>query len=94
MSRKRNVPFLSGRMGIWAAAIIHALGSINFLFDPNFEPYVGAADISNYFGTSKSTVSQKAKIIRDMFKMGYCDKEFSTTHMQKKQSRFQSSDGG
>ncbi len=82
MSRKRNVPFLSGRMEIWAAAIIHALGSINFLFDPNFEPYVGTADISDYFGTSKSTVSQKAKVIRDMFKMGYWDKEFSTTHMQ------------
>lgn len=84
MSRKRNVPFLSGRIEIWAAAIIHALGSINFLFDPNFEPYVGTADISDYFGTSKSTVSQKAKVISDMFKMGYWDKEFSTTHMQKK----------
>jgi hypothetical protein len=69
-------------MEIWAAAVIHALGSINFLFDPNFEPYVGAAEISDYFGTSKSTVSQKAKIIRDMFKMGYWDKEFSTTDMQ------------
>jgi hypothetical protein len=81
MSRKRTVPFLSGRMEIWAAAIIHALGSINFLFDQSFEPYVGADDISNYFGTSKSTVSQKAKVIRDMFKMSYWDKEFSTTHM-------------
>jgi hypothetical protein len=88
MSRKRNVPFLSGRVDIWAAAIIHALGSINFLFDPNFKPYVGTADISDYFGTSKSTVSQKAKVICDMFKMGYCDKEFSTTHMQKKAIRF------
>lgn len=82
MSRKRNVPFLSGKMEIWAAAIIHALGSINFLFDPNFEPYVRAAGISDYFGTSKSTVSQKAKMIRDMFKMGYWDDEFSTIHMK------------
>jgi hypothetical protein len=30
-----SFPFLSGRMEIWAAAIIHALGSINFLFDPS-----------------------------------------------------------
>ena len=82
MSRKRNVPFLSGRLEIWAAAIIHALGSINFLFDQSIEPYVGADDISNYFGRSKSTVSQKAKVIRDMFKMRYWDKEFSTTHMK------------
>lgn len=81
MSRKRNVPFLYGRLDIWAAAIIHALGSINFLFDPSFEPYVSAESISNYFDTSRSTVSQKAKVIRDMFRMGYWDNEFSTTHM-------------
>jgi hypothetical protein len=77
MSRKRTVPFLSGRMEIWAAAIIYALGSINFLFDSSFKPYATAEDICNFFGTSKSTTSQKAKLIRDMFNMGYYDKEFS-----------------
>ena len=82
MSRKRNVPFLSGRLEIWAAAIIHALGSINFLFDPSFEPYVSVGGIANYFGPSKSTVSQKAKVIREMFKMRYYDEEFSTTCME------------
>ena len=82
MCRKRNVPFLSGRMEIWAAAIIYALGSINFLFDSSFKPYATGEDICNFFGTSKSTTSQKAKIIRDMFHMGYYDKEFSTAHMR------------
>ncbi|MDI6885405.1 MAG: DUF6398 domain-containing protein [archaeon] len=81
MSRKRNVPFLSGRIEIWAAAIVYAIGSINFLFDQSFEPYASGDDICNYFGTSKSTTSQKAKIIRDMFKLGYWDREFSTSHM-------------
>ncbi|MHA1661509.1 MAG: DUF6398 domain-containing protein, partial [Promethearchaeota archaeon] len=74
MSRKHVVPFLRGRMEIWAAAIIHAIGSINFLFDYNSNPHASRDDISNYFGTSKSTISQKAKIIRDMFNMGYWDK--------------------
>ena len=37
MARKRNVPFLSGRIDIWAAAIVYAIGSINFLFDQSFE---------------------------------------------------------
>lgn len=83
MSRKRKVPFLSGKIEIWAAAIIHALGSINFLFDNNFEPYASTDDICNFFGTSKSTTSQKAKIIRDMFKMNYYGDEFSTTYMDK-----------
>jgi len=82
MSRKHNVPFLSGRMEIWAASIIHALGQINFLFDKSFKPYISSNDISNYFGTSKSTVSQKAKVIRDMFNMRYWDEEFSTTYIK------------
>ena len=83
MSRKRHVPFLSGRMEIWAASVVYAIGSINFLFDKSFEPYATAADICKYFGTSQSTTSQKAKVIRDMFNLGYWDKEFSTAHMMK-----------
>jgi hypothetical protein len=82
MSRKRLVPFLSGRIEIWAAAVVYALGSINFLFDKSFKPYATAEDICNYFGTSKSTTSQKSKVIRDMFRMGYYDSEFSTRHMK------------
>jgi hypothetical protein len=82
MSRKRAVPFLSGRMEIWAAAVVYALGSINFLFDKSFKPYATADDICNFFGTSKSTTSQKAQGIRNMFKMGYYDGEFSTHHMK------------
>jgi len=83
MSRKHNVPFLRGRLEIWAAAIIHAIGSINFLFDRSFKPYASSKDISDHFGAVQSTVSQKAKRIRDMFKMRYYDKEFSTSYMKK-----------
>lgn len=79
MKRKRNVPFLSGKLEIWAAAIIYALGRLNFLFDKSFEPYVSGDNICNYFGTSRSTTSQKARIILDTFKMTYFDEEFSTT---------------
>ena len=82
MSRKRAVPFLSGRIEIWAAAVVYALGSINFLFDKSFKPFATAEDICNYFGTTRSTTSQKAKVIRDMFKLGYYDGEFSTAHMK------------
>jgi hypothetical protein len=82
MSRKRNIPFLSGRVDIWAAAIVYAIGSINFLFDNTFKPYATAEDICRYFGTTKSTTSQKAKVIRDKFGLNYWDKEFSTTHMK------------
>ena len=81
LGRKRDVPFKSGKIEIWAAAIIHAIGSINFLFDKSFEPYVTAEQISEYFGTKKSTVSNKARQIKDMFKMRYYDSDFSTQNM-------------
>jgi len=83
MSRKRNVPYLSGGIEIWAAGVIYALGQINFLSDRSFEPYATPDDICDHFGTNKSTTSQKAKAIRDMFKMTYGDDEFSTERNKK-----------
>lgn len=82
MKRKRTVPFASGKLEIWAAAIIYALGRVNFLFDKSFKPYATADDICDYFETSKSTTSQKAKLILDTFKMSYYDEEFSTERMK------------
>jgi hypothetical protein len=81
MARKRSVPFLSGRTEIWAAAIVYALGSINFLFDKSFPPHASPDAICEYFQVSKSTVSQKARLIRTLFKLGYFDPEFSTARM-------------
>ncbi|MHA1648408.1 MAG: DUF6398 domain-containing protein [Promethearchaeota archaeon] len=81
MSRKRNVPFITGRLDIWAGSIISAIGQINFLFDRSNVPHCSATDISNFFGINKSTTSQKAKIIRDMFKLRYWHPEFSTEKM-------------
>lgn len=77
MGRKREVPFISGRIEIWAAAVIHALGTVNFLFDKESQPYVSVEEILEFFGTKQSTTSQKSKKIRDMFKMNYFDSEFS-----------------
>jgi len=82
LGRKRDVPFKSGKMEIWAAAIIHAIGSINFLFDKSFEPHVTAEQISEFFGTKKSTVSNKARQIKDLLKLGYYDSDFSTQYMK------------
>ncbi len=81
MGRKREVPFKRGKLEIWAAAVIYAIGSINFLFDKSFEPYMSAQQISDYFGTKNSTVSNKAGQIRDMFKLTMFDKEFATKQM-------------
>lgn len=81
MGRKHDVPFKRGKLEIWASAVIYALGQINFLFDKSFEPYSTADEICDYFGTKKSTVSNKARVIREMFDLNHFDKEFSTEHV-------------
>lgn len=81
MGRKRNVPFERGRIEIWAASIVHAIGSINFLFDKSFEPYVRADEISEYFGTKKKTTGTKANSIIDLMGLQHFDSEFSTKAM-------------
>jgi hypothetical protein len=78
MKRKRTVPFLSGRVSVWAAAVLYALGQINWLFDADSQPHVAPADIAKHFGVAQSTVSQKAKTIRDMFDMDGWNSEFAT----------------
>jgi hypothetical protein len=81
MGRKREVPFQRGQLEIWAAAVIYAIGSINFLFDKSFEPFMTGEQICDYFDQKVSTVSAKAAIIRNMFKLRYHDPEFSTKKM-------------
>ena len=78
MGRKRDVPFQSGKIEIWAAAVIHALGTVNFAFDKSFEPYTTVDEINKFFGTKKSTVGNKSKEIRELFKMSYFNNEFLT----------------
>src|SRR4051812_49232701 len=66
LSKKKDVPFVSGKPEIWAAAVIHALGSINFLFDRASKPHKTVDEINAFFGTNKSTVTSKSKQIRDL----------------------------
>ena len=82
LGRKRNPPFETGQPEIWAAGIIHALGSINFLFDKSFLPFVTIDQINSHFGTKKSTTGNKSKIIRELLNMDYYDTEFSTKKMR------------
>jgi len=77
LSRKREVPFLRGKLEIWAAAVVHALGTINFLFDRSFEPAVSASEIAKHFGAAMSTVSSKSKLIQGMFKLHPYHEEFT-----------------
>jgi len=68
--------FNRGKENIWAASIIWAIGSVNFLTDKTFEPYATLSDICNYFDTKTSTVGQKAGKLRDMFDIDYFNSRY------------------
>ena len=39
LSRKRPSPLLKGKDNAWAAGVVHAVGMVNFLFDPEQTPH-------------------------------------------------------
>ncbi len=82
LARKRDIPFKRGKVEIWAAAVIYTIGSINFLFDKSFQPYISAEKIHEYFGTKSGTVTAKAGQIKEMLKIWHFNPEFSTNHMK------------
>ena len=69
LCRKRPSPLSQGKAATWACAIIHALGTVNFLFDSSQTPHVAASQICSYFGLSTSTMQAKSKQIRDLLDM-------------------------
>ncbi len=77
LCRKRPSPLLQGKVATWACGIIHALGTVNFLFDASQEPHVPASQIASYFGLSSSTMQAKSKQIRDLFDMYQFDPEWT-----------------
>ena len=62
----------------WAAGIIHVLGKINLLFDPDTEPYIESEEIYCFFGVSKSNMQTRSNKLRDMFGMFEFDPQWST----------------
>lgn len=77
LSRKRPSPLLKGQNNSWAAGAVHALGMVNFLFDPDQTPYSKAADIWAHFGLSSSTGQNHSKKIRDALDMGQMDPQWT-----------------
>ena len=62
---------------MWAAAVVHALGRVDFLFDPSQTPHVKSTQIPEYFKTAQSTVQAKSKQIRDLLGMYQLSPEWS-----------------
>jgi Domain of unknown function (DUF6398) len=77
LARKRPSPLARGDLQIWAATAIYVVGSINFLFDRSQEIFMTGDQISSLTGIPKSTLTNKAKQVRDSLKLYQFHPEFS-----------------
>lgn len=64
LARKRPSPLVRGERRVWAAGVLHAVGNINFLFDPTQRPHLRADELAALTGVAKSTMANKATLIR------------------------------
>ncbi len=70
LSRKRKLNIARGRKEIWAAAVIYQIARLNFLFDKANPLFLTADTIYSFFGTKKTTTSNKANLIEEACALG------------------------
>jgi hypothetical protein len=73
LCRKRPSPLLTGKIEVWACAIVYALGRVNFLFDKSQSPHLRADQLCELFSVGKNTAAAKAKLILDALNIGILD---------------------
>ena len=93
IGRMRKLSIQRGRAEIWAAAIIYVIARLNFLFDPHNEVYITADELDDYFGTKKSTVSNKAGLIQKAADIYLGDPEFSSAKIADMLHFYETEDG-
>ncbi len=76
LGRKRPSPLTRGDLGIWAAGVLYVVGQLNFLFDPEQNPHATADQLSGWSGVKKTTMANKARLIRDTLGLSHFDREF------------------
>ncbi len=81
LGRKRPCPLTRGDLRIWAAGVVYAVGQLNFVFDPAQTPHVTADQLSGWLGVKKTTMANKARLIRDTLQLSHFDREFMRRDM-------------
>ena len=76
-----GLPLDKGKPAGWAAAMIHALGWVNFLHDPSTSPHMTSAEVAQGFGFSQGTMVSKSKLIRDVLDLIPFDPDWCTVAM-------------
>lgn len=77
LCRKRPSPLNSGRDKTWAAGIIYAIGSTNFIFDKSQAIHMTAEQLVEPLDVAKKTASAKATEIKKMLNISYFSTEWT-----------------
>lgn len=77
LCRKRPSPIGRGRANGWACGVIHALGTVNFLFDPDQPLHLTAREVYDGFGVSASSGGGKSRAVWEALGMGPLDPEWT-----------------
>lgn len=82
LGRKRSCPLQSGKVEIWAAAVVYTICSVNSMFSKGSRFFTSSSEICNFFGVKSTTVSQKSRMIKDLLDISNVfDPEFSLKEM-------------
>jgi len=65
-----------GNPKTWAASIIWAIGSVNFLSDKSFLPYASLNDVCTFFNTNTSTIGNKASQIKKKLAIDHFNNDY------------------
>lgn len=77
LCRKRPSPLLRGKLNIWACAITHAIGLVNFLDDSSQTPHVKTSFLYEAFNVKPSSCQTKSKQVRTLLKMSQFDVDWT-----------------
>lgn len=81
LCRKRPSPLKSGKGVSWAAGIIYAIGSNNWIFDKSQPIHMTGKELAAPLGVAASTASSKAAEIKKMLKINYSSAEWCLPSM-------------
>ena len=74
-------PLDRGRVPTWAAGIVFAVGSINFVNDPGFDPNLSTAELAQLLQVSEGTLYNKRKQIEKALGVMPFDPNYTVTSM-------------
>ncbi len=73
LGRRRPCALTRGDLGMWAAGVVYVVGQLNFVFDPAQTPHASADQLSGWLSVKKTTMANKARLIRDTLQLSEGD---------------------